>query len=200
MMKQFVLLMALALVIGGCSNQSQESKQETAEAVETQVSDVEAVKQRVEEIYGEVFKEYNREDSLRNLDQLEGPGAYARRGEFCKNYCSQEWNDLVSQIADIDSMYHSDELGFWEADYWIMGQDWHQLSISDVEVLSVTPAQAAVEFKLHNLGNANPVIVLLVKENGIWKIDDFKDMGSNLDWKHSMQEYVKDEMDKIKKK
>ncbi len=200
MMKQFVLLMALALVIGGCSNQSQESKQETAEAVETQVSDVEAVKQRVEEIYGEVFKEYNREDSLRNLDQLEGPGAYARRGEFCKNYCSQEWNGLVSQIADIDSIYHSDELGFWEADYWIMGQDWYQLSISDVEVLSVTPAQAAVEFKLHNLGNANPVIVLLVKENGVWKIDDFKDMGSNLDWKHSMQEYVKAEMDKIKKK
>ena len=79
MMKQFVLLMALALVIGGCSNQSQESKQETAEAVETQVSDVEAVKQRVEEIYGEVFKEYNREDTPQ-------PGSAGRPWRLCPSW------------------------------------------------------------------------------------------------------------------
>ena len=199
-MKQFVLLLALALVIGGCRNQPQDSENATAETVVNQESDAEAVKQRVQEIYNEVFKEYNLEDSLRNLDQLEGPGASARRGEFCRNYCSQEWYGLVSQIADIDSMYHSGELGFWEADYWSMGQDWHQLSISDVEVLSVTPSQAAVKFNLHNLDSVKPVALLLVKENDMWKIDDFQDVNNDLDWKRSMQEYVNEEMDKIKKK
>lgn len=200
MMKHFVLLLTLALVIGGCRNQSQDSEKVAAETtVANQESDAEVVKQRVQEIYSEVFKEYNLEDSLRNLDQLEGLGAYARSGEFCRNYCSQEWNGLVSQIAEIDSMYHDGELGFWEADYWIMGQDWHQLSISDVEVLSVTPSQAAVNFNLHNLDNVKPVVLLLVKENDTWKIDDFKDVNNDLDWKRSMQEYVEAETAKTKK-
>lgn len=200
MMKHFVLLLTLALVIGGCRNQSQDSEKVAAETtVVNQESDAEVVKQRVQEIYSEVFKEYNLEDSLRNLDQLEGLGAYARSGEFCRNYCSQEWNGLVSQIAEIDSMYHDGELGFWEADYWIMGQDWHQLSISDVEVLSVTPSQAAVNLNLHNLDNVKPVVLLLVKENDTWKIDDFKDVNNDLDWKRSMQEYVEAETAKTKK-
>ena len=200
MMKHFVLLLTLALVIGGCRNQSQDSEKVAAETtVANQETDAEDVKQRVQEIYSEVFKEYNLEDSLRNLDQLEGLGAYARSGEFCRNYCSQEWNGLVSQIAEIDSMYHDGELGFWEADYWIMGQDWHQLSISDVEVLSVTPSQAAVNFNLHNLDNVKPVVLLLVKENDTWKIDDFKDVNNDLDWKRSMQEYVEAETAKTKK-
>lgn len=200
MMKHFVLLLTLALVIGGCRNQSQDSEKVAAETtVANQESDAEVVKQRVQEIYSEVFKEYNLEDSLRNLDQLEGLGAYARSGEFCRNYCSQEWNGLVSQIAEIDSMYHDGELGFWEADYWIMGQDWHQLSISDVEVLSVTPSQAAVNLNLHNLDNVKPVVLLLVKENDTWKIDDFKDVNNDLDWKRSMQEYVEAETAKTKK-
>ena len=187
------------LALCGCRDQSQGSEKATAETVENQASDAEVVRQRVQEIYSEVFKEYNLEDSLRNLDQLEGLGAYARRGEFCRNYCSQEWNRLVSQIDEIDSLYHVGELGFWEADYWIMGQDWHQLSISDVEVLSVTPSQATVKFNLHNLDNVKPIVLLLVKENDTWKIDDFQDVDNDLDWKRSMQDYVEAETAKTKK-
>lgn len=199
-MKQFFVLLTLALALCGCHSQASKSGNAATQTAAEQPSDAEVIKQRVQEIYSEVFKEYNLEDSLRNLDQLEGLGAYARRGEFCRNYCSQEWTGLVTQIADIDSMYHSGELGFWEADYWIMAQDWHQLSISDVEVQSVTPTQAVVEFKLHNLGDVKPVILQLVKENDTWKIDDFKDVNNDLDWKRSMQEYVEAEIDKIKKK
>ena len=101
----------------------------------------------------------------------------------------------MRQINHIDSLYHDGELGFWEADYWIMGQDWHDLSISDVEVLAVTPSEAAVQFKLHNLGSVKTVALLLVKEDGTWKIDNFQDADEEpaLDWKRAMQEYVAEE-------
>ena len=80
-----------------------------------------------------------------------------------------------------------------------MGQDWHNLSISDVKVLSVTPEEATVEFKLHNLDAEYPVSLRLVNEDGNWKIDDFVDVKNDLDWKRSMQEYVTDETAKNKK-
>ena len=97
---------------------------------------------------------------------------------------------MSRQIREIDSLYHADELGFWEADYWIMGQDWHQLSISDVKVQDVTQSEAHVEFMLHNLGTTKPVALNLVKEDGIWKIDNFRDLGNGMEWKRAMKEYV----------
>lgn len=182
-----------------CHSQSENAGTPNVKDSANQIADAEAVQQRVQEIYSDVFKEYNLEDSLRNLDMLDGPGASARRGDFNRNYCSREWNDLSRQIREIDSLYHADELGFWEADYWIMGQDWHQLSISDIEVLNVSPTEADVKFILHNLGEAKPVALILVKEDGIWKIDNFKDLNVDMDWKRAMKEYVGQESAKNKK-
>ncbi len=182
-----------------CHSQSENAGTPNIKDSANQIADAEAVQQRVQEIYSDVFKEYNLEDSLRNLDMLDGPGASARRGDFNRNYCSREWNDLSRQIREIDSLYHADELGFWEADYWIMGQDWHQLSISDIEVLNVSPTEADVKFMLHNLGEAKPVALILVKEDGIWKIDNFNDLNIDMDWKRAMKEYVGQESAKNKK-
>ncbi len=198
-MWKLIWSVVMVCALCGCHGQNESKGAANAESAVNQEADTVVIKQRVKEIYDEVFKEYNLEDSLRNLDQLEGLGAYARRGEFCRNYCSREWNDLVGKIAEIDSLYHGGELGFWEADYWIMGQDWHQLSISDVNVLSATPTQAAVEFKLHNLDNVKPVALMLVNEDGTWKIDNFQDVENDVDWKSSMQEYVEAETANNKK-
>lgn len=191
----------MVMVCALCAYHSQSENAGTPNVKDSanQIADAEAVQQRVQEIYSDVFKEYNLEDSLRNLDMLDGPGASARRGDFNRNYCSREWNDLSRQIREIDSLYHADELGFWEADYWIMGQDWHQLSISDIEVLNVSPTEADVKFMLHNLGEAKPVALILVKEDGIWKIDNFKDLNIDMDWKRAMKEYVGQESAKNKK-
>ena len=183
----------MAFALCGCPSQTVKSDQTPAEGVVNQASDSIAVAQRVQEIYQAVFKEYNLEDSLRNLDLLEGRGAYENLKEFNHKYCSSEWNELVSQINEIDSLYHEGELGFWEADYWIMAQDWHNLSISNVEVLAVTPTEADVQFKLHNMDQKKPVALRLIKEDDVWKIDDFMDVENDLDWKQSMQEYVKEE-------
>ena len=81
-----------------------------------------------------------------------------------------------------------------------MGQDWHQLSISDIEVLNVSPTEADVKFMLHNLGEAKPVALILVKEDGIWKIDNFNDLNVDMDWKRAMKEYVGQESAKNKKR
>lgn len=191
--------MVMVCALCACHSQSENAGTPNLKDSANQIADAEAVQQRVQEIYSDVFKEYNLEDSLRNLDMLDGPGASARRGDFNRNYCSREWNDLSRQIREIDSLYHADELGFWEADYWIMGQDWHQLSISDIEVLNVSPTEADVKFMLHNLGEAKPVALILVKEDGIWKIDNFKDMNIDMDWKRAMKEYVGQESAKNKK-
>jgi hypothetical protein len=194
-----IFSLVMVFVLCGCHTQAKNKSAADAEGSVNQASDTAVVQQRVQEIYGDVFKEYNLEDSLRNLDKLDGPGASARRGEFIQNYCSQEWNQLSRQINEIDSLYHAGDMGFWEADYWIMGQDWHQLSISDVEVLDVTPAEAHVKFMLHNLGSAKPVALTMVKEDGIWKIDDFQDLDNHFEWKPAMKEYVAQETAKNKK-
>ena len=191
--------MVMVCALCACHSQSENAGTPYVKDSANQIADAEAVQQRVQEIYSDVFKEYTLEDSLRNLDMLDGPGASARRGDFNRNYCSREWNDLSRQIREIDSLYHADELGFWEADYWIMGQDWHQLSISDIEVLNVSPTQADVKFMLHNLGEAKPVALILVKEDGIWKIDNFNDLNIDMDWKRAMKEYVGQESAKNKK-
>lgn len=192
--------MVMVCALCACHSQSENAGTPYVKDSANQIADAEAVQQRVQEIYSDVFKEYTLEDSLRNLDMLDGPGASARRGDFNRNYCSREWNDLSRQIREIDSLYHADELGFWEADYWIMGQDWHQLSISDIEVLNVSPTEADVKFMLHNLGEAKPVALILVKEDGIWKIDNFNDLNVDIDWKRAMKEYVGQESAKNKKR
>lgn len=193
MTRKYLFLVVTAFALCGCQGQAVNSEKVEAKAVVNQEADAQAVVNRVQEIYNVVFKEYNLEDSLRNLDQLEGLGAYEHRDEFNRNYCSQEWNRLMRQINEIDSMYHSDELGFWDADYWIMAQDWHNLSISDVEVLSVTPTEASVQFNLHNFDSSKPIGLHMVLEDGVWKIDAFLDVENDLDWKKSMQEYVTEE-------
>ena len=196
---KWIWSMVMVCALCACHSQSENAGTPNVKDSANQIADAEAVQQRVQEIYSDVFKEYNLEDSLRNLDMLDGPGASTRRGDFNRNYCSREWNDLSRQIREIDSLYHADELGFWEADYWIMGQDWHQLSISDIEVLNVSPTEADVKFMLHNLGEAKPVALILVKEDGIWKIDNFKDLNIDMDWKRAMKEYVGQESAKNKK-
>ena len=187
-----ILATVAAALLGACSSHASVDNSNKGSL------DTGAVIQRVEEIYGAVFKVYNEEDSLRNLDIQMENGVYDQRGDFIGNYCSREWNELVNKVDEIDSLYHSDELGFWEADYWIMGQDWHALSISDVKVIEMTETEATVELKLHNFDSAKPVSLKMVNENGVWKIDAFVDKEYDLNWKQSMQEYVAEESAKTK--
>ena len=147
--------------------------------------DTAAVIQRVEEIYGAVFKVYNEEDSLSLVLPIE------KKERLNTLYCSTEWNEAFNKVEEIHSLLN----GWWERDYWIMGDGLGlNLSISDIKVVSMDEDKAVVEFQLHNSDSAlpvQPVRLIMVKENGIWKIDTFIDKAGS-DWKKEMQETIKE--------
>ena len=140
--------------------------------------DTSAVIQRVEEIYAGVFDVYNNTSDLgmpdKGLDSL---------------YCSRDWNNALTAVAEHDKKL-SDSMGYWEADYWIMGQDWQDLAISDVRVTRLADTTATVELNLHNCGDVKAVRLEMVQEDGMWKIDDFIDLKTSCDWKADMKEYI----------
>lgn len=194
------MFMLVAFALCGCHNQASKSEKTAIETAENQVSDSNAIVNRVQEIYQAVFKEYNLEDSLRNLDKLEGDGAHAYRYEFSKNYCSTEWDSLLHQIDEIDSLNHQGELGFWDFDYWIMGQDWHKLSISDVKFVERIGPWAEVDLKLHNFDKVTPLSLTMKLEDGTWRIDDFAVLETGAGLKEEMKEYIANETAEAKKK
>ena len=199
-MKKLILsLVALAAMLAACQpNGSQQAAESKKTTVSEQLSATE-VQNRVRDIYKSVFKVYNEEDSLRNLDIQMENGVFENLGQFNKDFCSKEWNRLLAKINEIDSLNHNGELGFWEFDYWIMGQDWHNLSISDIEVLNVAQNEATVQLKLHNFDSAVNVALQLVKEDGSWKIDNFQQADNDMDLKQVMLQYIEEETAKTKK-
>ena len=199
-MKKVILsLVALVVMLAACqSNGGQQAAESHKTTVSEQLTATE-VQNRVRDIYSAVFKVYNDEDSLRNLDIQMENGVFENSDRFNKDYCSKEWNLLLAKVNEIDSLNHEGEMGFWEFDYWIMGQDWHNLSISDIEVKNVAENEATVQLKLHNFDSVQTVDLLLVKEDGSWKIDDFKQADGDMDLKLSMQQYIEEETAKTKK-
>ena len=162
--------------------------------------DTSAVVERVEEIYTTVFNVYNEEDSLRNLDIHMENGVYERRADFEANFCSNEWNTLLKKVNEIDSLYHQNEMGFWDFDYWIMGQDWHKLSISDVKFVERIGSWAEVDLKLHNFDKVTPLCLMMKLEDGTWRIDDFVDLETGAGLKEDMKKYIANETAEAKKK
>lgn len=186
-MKNLIYIIAAALMMGGCNGGVHKHSQPSSEQT------LDSLVQRVEEIYSSVFKAYNAEDSLRRLGQDTVTSIAQNRDRFDAKFCTREWNDLVQSIHVNDSLFHEGEIGFFEADYWIMGQDWDHLSISDVTLDSIGDTPPVVSFVLHNLGTSKSVNVVLLKEEGSWKIDNFIDMDNFFDWKQAMLEYVQAE-------
>ena len=174
-----VLATVAAALLGACSSHG------TVDNSNKGSLDTGAVIQRVEEIYGAVFKVYNEEDSLSLVLPIE------KMERLNTLYCSTEWNEAFNKVEEIHSLLN----GWWERDYWIMGDGLGlNLSISDIKVVSMDEDKAVVEFQLHNSDSAQPVQsvrLIMVKENGIWKIDTFIDQAGS-DWKKEMQVIIKE--------
>ena len=105
-------------------------------------------------------------------------------------YCSQDWNEWVGRVNEFDKQHNDGMVGFFDADYWIMGQDWQDLGVSDVAVTAMTDSTATVALNLHNCGSVTPVRLEMVKEADEWRIDDFISNEPAIDWKASMKEYL----------
>lgn len=135
----------------------------------------------VQEVYEAVSQAYSSEDWQTKSNELD------------KEFCSNDWNTTVAAVIEKDSK-NPEEMGFFVADYWVMGQDFDKnIHATDLHLeqllMDDTPWQAAVTLKLHNF-NEISVRVNLIYEGGEWKVDDLTDLSNNLDWKKSMKEYL----------
>ncbi|MGX8682372.1 MAG: DUF3828 domain-containing protein [Bacteroidales bacterium] len=169
LMKKMLVASGMLMAIVGCAN---------AQNTESQIVE------RVKAIYTEVAKAYpNHEELIEDLPDIDLDGLY----------CSEEWNNLVNQVGEIDGL-SPEGIGFFDADYWIMGQDWQDVSVSDVKAQVVDADHAEVHLVLHNCGSESPLKLLMVKEQGEWKIDDFMDESDDeqYSWKSGMKDYVYD--------
>ena len=176
-----MLLMAVAIVcLAACSTGAK------VEKVETSALDTASLVQRVKDIYADVFHHYGlmaSPDGLRNrLTGIKPPAVKC---------CTRDWNDWLTRVTSYDATHLKEgEIGFMEADYWVMGQDWGDLAVSDVRVTAMTDSTATVELNLHNLGSVAALRLNLCQEDGVWKIDNFIDRTHDFDWKSSMKEYL----------
>ena len=173
-MNWIVMTVAVA-VLGACS-----PRDAVAETKDKKLDTISVV-QRVSDIYEVVFDRYREARTM--LKPI-------RRGNFDANYCSADWNDRLRRVMEYDKANSEGMVGFFEADYWIMGQDWDDLKVSDVQVTAMTDSTATVAFNLHNCGSVTEVRLEMVREGNEWKIDNFIDVTRDMDWKANMKEYL----------
>lgn len=162
------LIAVLALCWTGCTSRS---------PVGTASPEVE---QQVRDVYAVVFEHY----------EYVTDGDYSALEALDSMYCTAAWNALLARVDDKDSRQAPGMAGFHEADYWVMGQDWSDLAVSDVHVTAMTDTTATVELRLHNSGHVTPVALSLKHERGTWLIDNFTDLDHGHDWQAMMREYL----------
>ena len=149
--------------------------------------DTTALTRRVALIYDRAFSHYAAIDSL-----LTAGASIAALPSLDSLFCSADWNDWLGRVKHLDDSLAAADgaVGFFEADYWIMGQDWQNLAVSAISVKAMNDKAATVECNLHNCGKVTVVRLEMTREDGEWRIDDFVDVDNDLDWKACMKEYV----------
>ena len=140
--------------------------------------------QRVSNIYKDVCDLYNAAQEDSNFDKLS-------EKNFDSLYCSEEWNDLLSKVNQYDMEQNTDEIGFFDFDYWIMGQDFQDMSFRDVKVLDMHDNGATVSLILVNMDSDIKLKLSMVYERGDWYIDNFENLSMEFELKNAMKEYLK---------
>ena len=188
-MEKSILVILVALLMAGCGAKSSDTSSQTTESQESKPSTSAVtpksdgnVLHRVEQISKEVAAEYAKYDE--DFESMDDDGLDDR-------FCSDEWKGLVAKVVDFDSTNNPDEIGFFDADYWVMGQDSQDLSASDFNLVEEKGDHAIVEFNLHNCGSITKVRLEMVRERGDWFIDNFIDLDNAINWKEEMKDYLK---------
>ncbi|MBO4430898.1 MAG: DUF3828 domain-containing protein [Bacteroidaceae bacterium] len=133
--------------------------------------------QKVEQLYEAVHEAYSGDDWMN------------KSGKLDEKFCSKEWNATLEAVREKDSK-NPDDIGFFDFDYWVMGQDFdaENLHASEIQLIRIDtedePHEATVKLTLHNFSDTE-VRVYLVYEDGEWKVDDLNGI------KEDMQKYLK---------
>lgn len=188
-MEKSIFVVFMALLMMSCGAKSSSSSGQDTEGESTQTTSPASAKKsdgnvlhRAEQIYKEVAEEYAKyQEDFESVDDI----------SLDDQYCSDDWKAITAKVVDFDSANNPDEVGFFDADYWIMGQDAQDLSATDFNLVEEKGDRAAVEFTLHNCGSTTKVRLDMVRERGDWFIDNFIDLDNAFNWKEEMKDYLK---------
>ena len=148
-MKRTTLLCCILTALCSCGNKNtniipmgndappvEDSTTNTAQDKDS--ADPELITERVNAIYAAVAEAYPEiNDITPSNDQLDDA------------FCTSEWRTLVEMVNSKDAE-NLGKGGFFDADYWIMGQDWGKITISDLKVDVKDDTHANAFFILHN--------------------------------------------------
>ena len=186
-MKKVILSCCILMAFASCGNKSTNIIPMGSEAppIEDGVvsqdvdsADPELITERVNAIYAAVAEAYPEiNDITPSNDQLDDA------------YCTTEWKTLVGMVNS-KSAENMGRESFFDSDYWIMGQDWGKITISDLKVDVKDDTHANAFFTLHNLGSHTKVQIELLFERGEWLIANFIDETHKHNWKKSMLQYL----------
>lgn len=141
------------------------------------VSEESTIKARVEEIYDKML-EYK-------------GNIYYYEPDFEKQFLSSEYNKLYDEALDLANK--NDDL-LMDSNPWT-GQDAERPSIQVVNVDKISDNKAIVEIlfkRYYNRDRTEQRTLYLVKENGIWLIDDFKEEPFYSSVKGYLKEYIEE--------
>lgn len=187
-MKKTLLIWAALIALTGCGNTSNNTSQQAADGTKTETTaaadsatTVKDVDKRVNEIYADVFAWYARaEKDISVIDKMP---------DFDTIYTSADYRDVLSKVKARDKQCEANgEMGFFDHDHWVCGQDFQNLSMKLVKTEITAPGKCTAAVDITNCGTTTRVSLDLVLENGQWMIDDFKT--DNQSEKAQMKEYA----------
>ena len=171
-MKKLLFCAILTLLIAACSSDKTDKHSEAY------------LMERVTAIYDDVLGTYNENNTANGLAVIE-------QRNFEKDYCSNDFNKVLKEVEEYDKEHAEDDLGYYESDYWIQGQDWGDLSMKIESIKDLTDNSAKVRVIITNLGTEELVELPMVFERGDWYIDNFITFGEyGYDEKLGMKEYI----------
>ena len=109
-----------------------------------------------------------------------------------EEYLSEDYMKLYRQVVQHDS--ELGEIGFFDGDHWIQGQDWSSdlsMQIGRVEVMDAE--HACCNVLIHNGGTDTPLVLAVVRQGDKWYIDDFMDEPRDYSEKEEMRKYLQGE-------
>ena len=139
----------------------------------------EIVRVRVTNIYDKIFGWY--------LTHADSVGIVSFNTD---EYLSEDYMKLYRKVMEQDSELKG-EIGFFDGDHWIQGQDWGSdlnMQIEHIEIVDSNHARCKV--RIHNGGSDTPLILSIVRQKENWYIDDFIDQTRDYSEKEQMQKYL----------
>ena len=186
-MKKLGIATILGFMLAASSSQAvawnfgfNKDKIEAAVEAESQKPETE-LKTHIQAIYADVRRNYPAEPGSPPKNEV----------DLDALYCSTDWNRMVESVLEKDRK-DKVEFGFFDADYWVMGQDWGALTPQNIQVTMQDDSHAVVMFEMDKKGDSKKQVQLdMVYERGDWRIDNFRAPESGLvDWKGNMREYL----------